>query len=280
MVMKALVEKLDDVPEALREHYKEVKEKDSGATRYLLDVDTIDHLPGVKLLRNENGSWRTKLRDAEAAMKKYDALKDMDVNDVIAKLDKYGELEAAAAGNLDEKKIEGIVEGRIKAKLSPIERERDQLKAANATLTTQVGEFTAKERQRLITDSVRAAATKLKMQPEAFEDAILLAERVMEVDEEGKVIVKDKVGFTPGIDAESWLNDMQSKKPHWWGPTQGGGARGSFGPGATGSGKNPWSHEHWNVTEQGKIMREDKKKAEQLATNAGTTIGGRKPAKK
>lgn len=279
MVMKALVEKLDDVPEALREHYKEIKEKDTGVTRFLLDVDTIDPLPGVKMLRGENASWRTKLREAEAKYDGLGALKDMDPKDVIAKLDRIAELEAANGGKLDEGQIEKIVEGRIKSKLSPIERERDTLKNENATLKQQLDDFTAKDRQRLISDAVRAAATELKMEAGAIEDAIMYAERVMEVDEEGKVVVKDKVGFTPGIDTKTWLTDMQPKKPHWWGPSFGGGARGSFG-GGQGGGKNPWTAENWNVTEQTQIYKQDAKRAEQLAINAGTTIGGRKPAPK
>ena len=37
-------------------------------------------------------------------------------------------------------------------------------------------------------------------------------------------------------------------------------------------GKNPWSKEHYNLTEQGRLLRSDPEKARQLAKQAGITI--------
>jgi hypothetical protein len=81
-----------------------------------------------------------------------------------------------------------------------------------------------------------------------------------------------------GIEPEAWLTDLQTKRAHWWGPSSGGGAGGNRG--GVDTSNNPFSHEHWNMTEQGKLVRENRAKAEQLAKLAGTTIGGQKPAAK
>jgi hypothetical protein len=129
---------------------------------------------------------------------------------------------------------------------------------------------------RIVTVAVRGAASKLKVVDSAVEDVTLLAERLFTIDETGAVVTKDNVGVTPGISADVWLTDMQAKRPHWWGPSQGGGAGGNRGgnSGVT----NPWSKDAWNLTEQGRIYKENSGKAEQLAKAAGTTIGGPKPA--
>lgn len=282
MVMKTVLDTLDDIAEPLREHYKEIADsKDANKKIFVLDIEgSIDPLPGVKALRTENGGYRIKLRDAEAKYGKLEAFKDMDPAEVLAKLDRITELEAAAGGKLDDAAIEKIVEGRIKGKMGPLERQMAALAAERDGFKAKNDEYTQKEKTRMIGDSVRAAATALKLQPEAVDDAIMYAERVMEVNEQGEVVIKDAVGFTPGIDAKAWLGDMQAKRPHWWGPSAGGGAKGGGGGNGFLGGANPFSFEGWNLTEQGKLFNTDKKRAEQLAAQAGTTVGGRKPQPK
>lgn len=280
MALKTVLDNLDDVDEMIRSHYIESKDPKTNTTQYILGIEgSIDPLPGVKALRNENGSYRIKLREAQEKYSKFNAFEGMNPEEIITKLDRIAELEATSGGKLDEKAIDAIVEGRIKTKLSPVERIRDTLASENQTLKQQIESFVSRDKQRAIADHVRTAATKLKMQPEAVEDAIMYAERIMDVDEDGVVTVKDKVGFTPGIDVSSWLGDMQSKRPHWWGPSSGGGAGGSRVPGA-GGGDNPWSHATWNMTKQGEIFNTDPKRAESLALSAGTKIGGARPAAK
>ena len=118
----------------------------------------------------------------------------------------------------------------------------------------------------------------MKVVDTAIEDVTLLAERIFTIDETGKVVAKDNVGCTPGISPEVWLNEMQQKRPHWWGPSAGGGAGGNRGGGSFTS--NPWSAEGWNMTQQGQIYNENPAKAEQMARSAGTSIGGQRPAAK
>lgn len=219
----------------------------------------------------------TKERNDHKTLKdRFATFGDRKPEDIISALDRIPELEAAAKGNLDEGKLNEIVEGRIKSRLAPVERQaqtlQQQLSEANASLEM----LRTKDSLRIVTDAVRGAASKLKVVDSAVEDVTLLAERLFTIDETGAVITKDNVGVTPGISADVWLTDMQAKRPHWWGPSQGGGAGGNRGgnSGVT----NPWSKDAWNLTEQGRIYKENSGKAEQLAKAAGTTIGGPKPA--
>tara|TARA_R110000822_G_scaffold120633_1_gene254119 strand:- start:13920 stop:14771 length:852 start_codon:yes stop_codon:yes gene_type:complete len=227
----------------------------------------------------------TKERDAHKATKTtLGVWAELDHDEVVAKLDKFPELEAAAAGKLDEAAIEEIVnkrvEGTLKSKLSPLERANKKLKEENGELTTTNQGFVVANTRRQIHDSVRTALTGAKVIPEAHEDALMLAERLFEITEEGAIVTRDQVGVAPGLDAASWLGEIQEKKPHWWPGSHGAGARGSGGGGGF-QGKNPWTHEGWNMTEQGRLYTEKGQEyANRLAAAAGTTVGGTKPPAK
>jgi hypothetical protein len=269
MALKAVVDSVDDLPEDVKAEYVERDGK------FHLQVEGMKTQADIDRLQ----SALTKERNDHKAIKeKFSVLGDRDPTEVVTLLDRIPELEAAAQGKLDDEKINQIVETRVKSKIAPVERERDQLKTQLAEKDGLIEGFTTKEKTRTIHDKVRAAAAKAKVLPEALDDALLLADRQFEVDESGNVVTKDGVGVTPGVDPEVWFTDLQQKRPHWWGPSQGGGAGGS-GKGSGGT-ANPWSHDNWNMTEQGRIYKENPTRAEQLAKAAGTKIGGQRPPKK
>jgi len=271
MALKVLHDTVDEIDEAFRPLYTERDGKFvlTGVEGVKTQAD-IDRLQGA-LTKERN--------DHKAVKDRYGVLGDLDPVDVLAKLDKLPELEAAAEGKLDENKINEIAESRVRTKLAPVERERDQLKTKLEATEGRVGELEGVIRSRDIKDNVMSAALKGKVIETALEDVLMLADRVFEVGEDGSVTTKDGVGVTPGISPEAWLQEMQSKRPHWWPSSEGGGAKGGNGGGG-GFANNPWSAEHWNMTTQGQLINQDRQKAEQMAKAAGTTIGGPKPAPK
>jgi hypothetical protein len=280
MALKAQIESLEDVAEGLRSEYRETQDPTSKKTVYVLDIDgPIDPLPGARTLKDENARRRIENTKLTEQVGKFKVLGERDPNEILSILDRVPELEAAAKGKLDETTINGIVETRLRSKLAPIERERDQFKTRATELEAANTELTAKERKRLITTAASSAARATKVIDSALEDVELLAERVLEVDDHGNVVTRDGVGVTPGLSAKDWLADMQAKRPHWWGPSAGGGAGGAGG-GRGGSGANPWKAETWNMTEQMAIVRTDRARADKLAQAAGTTVGGGKPKAK
>lgn len=273
MALKTIVDAVDDLPADVQKEYT----KDEASGKYVLTLEGVEAHPGVVKLNTA----LTKERDAHKATKgklgTYAAFGDPEK--VQAALDRIPELEAAAEGKLDETKINGIVEGRLKTKLAPIERERDQLKTQLGEKDKVIGEYTAAEVRRKVTGSVSKAARELKVVDSAVEDVELYAERLFEVTEDGSVVTKEGVGVTPGLSPKLWLEDMQAKRPHWFGTTAGGGARGGAGGGA--AGENPWSAEHWNMTKQGQILStKGRTEADRLAKLAGTTVGGPRPKAK
>lgn len=202
---------------------------------------------------------------------KFAVFKDLDPTEVLAKLDRIPELEALAAGKVDDTKIETIVQSRISQQVAPLQRELEKIKSDKTALEEINNSFIQQNRQRAITDNVRSAASKANVRPEAIDDAITLAERFFSVADDGNVVTKE--GLTPDL----WLSDLQNTKPHWWGTSQGGGARGSDGFKGL---NNPFSEEHWNLTEQGKLLTSNPTKAQQLAEAAGVKVGATAPIKK
>lgn len=269
MTIKAVLDNVDELEESIKALYIEKNGK------WHLDVEGVKPLDEFNVVHTALQKERT---DHKKVKDRLVLFGNLDPEDVRKKLDRIPELELAADGKLDDKKIDEMVNTRIHAKIAPVERERDTFKTQVAEKDRIIETYETEKRQRVIQDHVVRAARAAKLLDTAQEDAIMLAERVFEVTEDGNVVTKDKVGVTPGISADLWLKDMQEKRPHWWGPSSGGGARNG---GVVGfNGPNPFTHEAWNMTEQGTLVKTDRAKAEKLAKAAGTTIGGPQPPAK
>ena len=275
MPLQAVHEKIDDIPEQYRDLYTE-----KGGKFELTGITGVKTQADVDRLQAALTKEREEHKNAKNALGIWGDLKH---EEVVAQLDKIPELEAAAKGKLDEAQIEEIVnrrvDGTIKSRTAPLER---QLKAATDTialLKTDNEKLTGEKRSRFIGDDVRSELIKNKVIPEAHDDALMIADRIFEIPEEGgRPVTKEGVGVTPGITADIWLQEMQPKRPHWWPLSAGGGATGGGRDGGNFMGGNPFSAEHWDVTKQGQIVRtQGREKAEQMAKAAGTTVGGLKP---
>lgn len=267
-MLKAVYKSKDEIPAGYEDLYTE-----KNGQWELTGIEGIKTQADVSRVQDSLSKERAAHKATKEAFK---ALDGMDLEDVISKLDRFDELEAAAAGN-GNKDIDAQVEARIKTRLAPLERERDNLKKENGELTTRVGEFEAQGRTRNIHDSVREAATKLNILPGALDDALMLADRTLEISEDGQVVVKSGAnGFTESVDVGTWLTEVRERRAHWWPLSEGGGAGGGNNGGTT---TNPWSKTGWNMTEQGRILKENRSKAENLARSAGTSIGGPRPEK-
>jgi len=270
MKLKAVYDKQEDIPEGFAALYTQ-----RGDKWELTEIEGVRTQGDVDRLQT---SLTAERNDHKQTKKRFELLGDRKIEDILAELDKIPELEARA-GQVDDKKIDQIVESRVRTKVAPIERELTTAKARLTELETENTGFKTERTQRTIADNVRDVIGKQQgFQSSAIDDAIMYGERHLEVNAEGRVVTRDGVGVTPGVDAAVWLSEMQNKKAHWWGTTQGAGARGSNG--GNNGGANPFSHEGWNMTEQGKILTENADRAHQLARSAGTTVGGGRPAPK
>lgn len=270
MAFKMILDNLDGLPEDVAKEYLEQDGK------FVIQVEGMKTQEDINKVQTSLTAART---EAKGYKDKLALLGDRKIEEIIPMLDRIPELELAAKGKLDDAAIDTIVETRIKGKLAPVERERDTLKTKVGELEGTVSQFTEKDKVRKIHKQVREAAKAAGVIDEAVEDALLLADRTFELSDDGVAVVKDGVAAAAGLAPKDWLVDMQAKRPHWFGESSGGGAGGNR-QGLNGGGKNPFTAEHWNMTEQGKLLNENRSRAETLAKAAGTTIGGPKPAPK
>ena len=262
MKLKARLDSLEGIDEKFHELYHEVNgQYVLEAIEGLRQQEDVDRLQ--EALRKERNDHK-KLRE------QYRPLGDRSVDEVIQELERIDEYRLAAEGKVDDKKLNDLVESRIKSRVAPLEREKQSLTAKLHELEGVVTQYQAEKLRRRIADEVQAAIRKSPgFTQTAIEDALMYAERVFQVDETDRVVTKEGCGVTPGVDPAVWLTDMQPKRPHWWGTTTGGGATGGR---ATSVANNPWSKESWNLTEQGRIYRENPTRAQQLAKAAGKEI--------
>lgn len=265
---------LSAVPEAFRPLYEE---KDGKAV-----LSKVNGLKTQSDINNLSEALRKERNDHKAAQ---DALKawgnlGKKPEEILAQLDRIAELEAAAAGKIDDKKITEMVEARLGQKVGPIERQLREATTNLETVTRERDTFRDQLYRRDMTDVVRSIASEMKVVPTAMADVELFAQFALERQEDGSFITKSGIpGVTPGLDAKGLLKEMQKHRPHWWPASAGGGAGGGMG-GINGD-KNPWSAQHWNLTEQGRIVKEHgMAKAQELAKLAGSSVGATRPTQK
>jgi hypothetical protein len=271
--LKAIHETADEIPELYRDLYSERggKWELTGIAGVKTDADVARVQEALRKEKEDHKKAKEAARVWNEAGWKFDEVQE--------RMDKWDELTLQAqAGKIDDEKVNQIVESRIKARISPVEREKQQLAEKLAEAGTVIQTFQEKERVSAIHNSVRETRAKLKYVETAEEDILLLAERMLEIDDSGNVVTKDGVGVTPGISPDIWLQEMQTKRPHWWPESQGGGAKG--GKAGNGFASNPWSAANWNLTAQGAyITANGVEKAQQMAAAAGSTVGAIAPKK-
>lgn len=262
----------DNIPAEVRHLYKQDGEKwvIMGAGEIKTPQDVLNVQEALRKEREDH-------KEVKGTLARY---RDManDPEELQQKIDRIAELESAAAGKMDETKLNEMVEARLRTRTAPLERQISTLKDEKEQLEGSVNEYKGKERKRVIHDHIRKAANEAKVRDSAIEDALLIGENVFDVEEgSNRVVTRDGVGITPGMEPSVWLTEMQRSRPHWWPDSNGAGARG--GDGGNGGISNPFTSENWNLTEQGRLMNQDRGKAEQMAKAAGTSIGGPKPEK-
>lgn len=260
----------DAIPESARGLYDEQDGKFvlTGVSGMKTSKDVTNVQEALRKEREDHATART-------ALKAWGDLKPEEVN---AKLDRITELEAAASGKLDESAIEGIVSGRLTQATAPLERQVATLTESNTALQTENDTLKQQAERRDLNDIVRSAAAEMNAHGTAIQDIEMVAASYFERNEAGEFVTKaDVQDVTPGVDIKQFLKEMQKKRPHWWPASEGGGAGGA---GGGSNGVNPWSHDGWNLKEQGRVLNEQGRAvADRMAAAAGTRFGGSRPAK-
>lgn len=162
---------------------------------------------------------------------------------------------------------------KLRVELATLQRTNEQLVKENGESKTKLNEYAAADTKRTIHSALDKAASAAGIKDAGVLEDIRLYSSLFHIDEAtGAVMTRE--GY---VQPEVWLTGMKESRAHWFPASEGGGARGNQGGGNLGA--NPWTNAHWNLTEQAKIMGSNRERAEQLAKQAGTSIGGARPEK-
>jgi len=273
MALDVIVESLDDVPENLHGEYVE---RDG---QFVLQLNGAWSQADREALRKSLQKERTGHKETKGRLTAFGEHTPESIEEVIANREELQLQIDAAGGDDDEKqaKLDELVDRRTQAKLRPLQRKFDALQTDFNTVTGERDTLqTEKDRGKILAGVTgpkllaEVGVTLLKTAPDAVEDMELWALHNFEIDgETGKVVSRETLGV-PGLSPKDVFLDMKSngQRRHWFGETIGAGAR--VGKPGSSFAHNPFAEGTFSLTECGKIVTSDPKKAVSMAKAATT----------
>jgi len=239
-----------EIPEGHKAFYAE---KDG---KWVLQVEGMVDADRLKEFRDENirlKQEQEKFKDVDPA--KYADLlaRSKDLED--GKLVKAEGLEAAVNKRVAEAKA------AAEKAVAEANKRADEAQAALARQQTAI--------------ALRDAGSKFGVRKEAIADLELRGSAALKLVD-GKLIAHDPISGQALYDDdaqpmshEKWVAKLTKEAPHLFEQSAGAGAPGSGGSGGGFSGLNPWASKTMNLTEQGRILKENPALAQRLKTAAG-----------
>lgn len=281
MGLKAVVsaDEFGELDEGERAFYNET---DDGE-QYVLDVEDVDNHPTVRNLAN---TYQTHKKDRKKALDTLrqvqhrfgPLLDDNEIDLTGVDADRVKELLPVLRGEQDIPTGDGKggeLTEQQREKIRDNERKRYEPKLQQANQERDFWRSTAEDH--IINTQLRSEFARAGVKDEDFLD--LLVERYrrrceLQVDD-GKptIIVRDTDygDVDPKEFVKEWANTDYAKKFTDAGGSSGGGALG--GGRSQGKTKNPWSPEHWSMTEQARLVKEHPERAKSMAAAYGKKIG-------
>ena len=255
MPLKFKAKSKDEIP---AEHQALYVERDGV---WVLDVDGGVEKAKLDEFRTTNV---TLLKQLDELKQRFEGIDPDAVKKLAEEKRKLEEAQQLKAGE-----VERVLESRLKAATSPLEKqlagvtlERDSLHARLSAIQ--------------IDQAVLTEATKRGLRPSAIPDITARAKTTFRLKDgvpqayeaDGQTARMGKDGLTPLTVAE-WIDAQVSDAPHLFESNAGGGAAGDGSGGAGNrSARNPFRKETWNLTEQMKLQRTDPRLAQRLKAAA------------
>lgn len=230
MSLKAIVETLEGIPEALHPFYT----KSEDGAHFVLDADVETH-PAVKGLKNSLTNAREERRVAKEAVAKFDGI-DLDKY----KLMEENERKIQEGKLLSENKIEELVTLRINAFKSSVDGEIKKHIEEKLVLQQQMDRL-------VIDNAVQTAAAKHGVRKAAMDDILYRARAVFKARDGVAVAYKDDAPVyskdgTSMLGIDEWMSSLPANAPHLFEESKGSGAPGGSakapvaGPGSVSKG--------------------------------------------
>lgn len=255
--LKAVLDTLDGLDEALQPLYAEGEDG-----RFYLDAEGVDDLPSVRGLVSTLRKFKEVAPDARTLKERMERLAEfegLNPDEVKAALEKAREAEEsklAKKGEFEE----------VKAKLE--KRHADELAKVRAEVEKRDGFI----HRLLIENAISDAIEKANVLPQ-YREAVkaLLHQRGPKVVQDGddyRAIFETDMGEAAiSTYVETWARSDEAA-PFLPPSGKGGGGADPSGGGRGGGVPNPWKKESWNLTEQGRITKENPDLARRLKAAA------------
>ena len=255
MTLAATVDKIEDVPEAIRPHYVQEGEK------YVLKVEGMKHEADFQRFEE---ALRKRLADTTSELKALQGqqLKRDDIVEILRGFAAPGQGGKGGGGDGDDPKV------------ADLERQLAAAREAEAAASKARDEAVTAHRVATLTGSVARAVAEAAPRAESAETIVRLAADYFEVAQDGAVKSKLHCEFGPDLTPGQLLAKMKTdpRFAPFWPPSAGSGAGGGGGGASGGGGDNPWTAAHWNQTRQAEIITRSADEADRLAKAAGVPL--------
>ena len=258
-MLKAVYNTIEEVPESVREYYKE----EGG--KYVITVDGM--VPKAKV--DEFRATNTRLiKERDDLLEKY---KDVDLDEIAGLRTKLQELEDKR-GKKD-RDLDDELKAKIKAITDPLNKQLEDAKGKTTSLENKLSEL-------MIDKALSEAGAEYGVRSSAIPDLINRGRSIFKM-EDGKVVPYDDKGekmyHTTGdlITPRQFVEKLAESAPHLFEDNRGSGSQGGKGGSQGGSahpGVNPWKKETLNLTAQGAMIKKDPAKAKRMAAEAGQKL--------
>lgn len=235
MPLQRELETLDDVPEAIAEHYVQ----DSSSGKFVLAVEGM--VPKAKLdeFRNTNTNLMKQneelVRDINSLKEAYGIEPD-EVKKLQSTLDSYKDKKV-----LDDEGIEALLEKRLAGVKADAASEKKVLERRIDELSKDREHWASKYQRTVIERELRDAALQSGVRPSALTDVVLRGSGMWSLNDDGRIVAKDSTGdLMYGADGvtllspKEWMeSSLRENAPHFFELSGGGGANGGSGPGGS-----------------------------------------------
>lgn len=242
MKLKKRITKLDEVPEQYRDLYSE----DESNGGFVLDIQDAEGSKQIDEYRTNNRKLNKRVEELQAALQRFDPLKDIDPEGIKALLEaqkKQSQVQedevlrelVGKDGVLDKARLQAYVQRQFEGERNSFTRKLEginkELAERDAKIKLQRDRLTAQTRQAKVRQAIEALGIP---KPGAIDDILYRAERAISFDEEENLVVLDadgepRYGKKGGdlMSVEDWATELIDTAPHLFEGPRGGGSKGN-----------------------------------------------------
>ncbi len=276
MTLKRKIRSLDDVDESLRSHYTQ------DGDEFVLSVDGADGVTRDDLNRLREALSKRTGEAIGKALREGGGVAGMSRDELAAAVSEAVKARMAGGGGDDGGGGGGGGKGGSATDdpaFKDLQREMAAQREELDRLRQERDASAARAKEMTISGALTAAATATNATPASIPNLTALLAREFETTAAGEVRTREGSPWGSDLTAQDVMRKVQTSDAFapFWPNGVGGGAGGGGGGGGDGFENNPWSKDHWNMMEQGRAIRSDRAKAEEMAKAAGSFIGATAP---